>query len=410
MKAWGAGRAIVVSAAAIVCGCDYGSGGSAAHLRGSTDGAQDVSRLATPDGGASDRGPSEGTTTDGGAPDHGSGSDGGDGSVTLSPWPGANAVATVDQVGQWSGNLSGLGYDPATTSGPAVLWGIQNSPSTLYRLLWNATTTTWSSAATDGWNAGKMIHYPDGTGTPDAEGVTRAERNTTAIYVSTERNGDAGSVSRMSVLRFDTSTAGTSLSATHEWNLTADLPASDANLGLEAITWIPDSYLVGAGFVDDSTGQLYDPTRYANHGTGIFFVGLESNGGIYAYALDHVAGAYHRVAAFPGTQASIMDLSFDRDAGYLWSYCDDTCGNRAAVFAIDTAAASATRGHFVLRRLFDHPSTLPNANNEGIAIAPESECTDGQKAFYWADDSATGGNSIRRDTIPCGAFASTPEP
>jgi hypothetical protein len=360
------------------------------------------------DGGASGRGGSDGGASDGeagdGGPSDGGPSDRGDGGVALSPWPGANAVATVDQVGQWSGNLSGLSYDPATTSDPAVLWGIQNSPSMLYRLLWSATTATWASAPTDGWTSGKTIHYPDGTGTPDAEGVTRAERNTTAIYVSTERNGDAGSVSRLSVLRFDTSTAGTSLSATHEWNLTADLPASDANLGLEAITWIPDSYLAGAGFVDDSTGQLYDPTRYANHGTGIFFVGLESNGGIYAYALDHAAGAYHRVAAFPGTQASIMDLSFDRDVGDLWSYCDDTCGNRAAVFAIDTAAASPTRGHFVLRRLFDHPSTLPNANNEGIAIAPESECTAGQKAFYWADDGATSGNSIRRGSIPCGAL------
>jgi hypothetical protein len=283
-----------------------------------------------------------------------------------------------------------------------VLWGVQNSPATLYRLLWNG--TTWASSSTASWNAGKSIHYPDGTGTPDSEGVTRAERNTPAIYVSTERNGDAGTVSRLSVLRFDTGTAGASLNATNEWNLTADLPVSDANLGLEAITWIPDIFLVGAGFVDESTGQLYDPARYANHGTGIFFVGLESNGGIYAYALDHVAGAYHRVAMFPGGQASIMDLSFDRDVGYLWGYCDNTCGNRAAVFEIDGNEASPTQGHFVLRRMFDHPSTLPNANNEGIAIAPESECANGQKAFYWADDSATGGNSIRRDSIPCGTF------
>ena len=42
------------------------------------------------------------------------------------------------------------------------------------------------------------------------------------------------------------------------------------------------------------------------------------------------------------------------------------------------------------------------ANNEGIATAPESECTVGQKAFYWADDGATGGNSIRNGSIPCG--------
>jgi Lamin Tail Domain len=325
-----------------------------------------------------------------------------DGGVTLSSWPGANAVTIVDQVHQFSGNLSGLSYDPATSSGPAVLWGVQNSPSTLYRLLWNG--ATWASTTSDGWTAGKVLHYPDGTGTPDSEGVTKAEAASPAVYVSTERNGDAGTVSRLSVLRFDTSAPGAALTATNEWNLTGDLPAADANLGLEAITWIPDSFLVGAGFVDESTGQLYAPSSYANHGTGIFFVGLEANGTIYAFALDHVGGGFQRIATFVGGQASIMDLSFDRDVGYLWGYCDNTCANHAAVLMIDADPLSATHGHFRLSRLYDHPSTLPDVNNEGIAIAPESECVGGRKSFFWSDDSATGGNSLRRDSIPCGTF------
>jgi hypothetical protein len=322
--------------------------------------------------------------------------------VALAPWPGANATVIVDQAHQFSGNLSGLSYDPATSAGPAVLWAVQNGQSTLYRLLWNG--TTWASTTTDGWSAGKALHYPDGSGTPDAEGVTKAEAASTAVYVSTERNTDAGGVSRLSVLRFDTSAPGAALTATHEWDLTGDLPAADANLGLEAITWIPDSFLVGAGFVDESTNQPYAPSRYANHGTGIFFVGLEANGSIYGFALDHVGGGFQRVATFAGGQASIMDLSFDRDVGYLWGYCDNTCANRAAVLMIDADPLSATRGHFRLSRLYDHPSTLPDVNNEGIAIAPESECTGGRKAFFWTDDSATGGNSLHQDSIPCGQF------
>ena len=64
-----------------------------------------------------------------------------------------------------------------------------------------------------------------------------------------------------------------------------------ANLGLEAITWVPDTYLVASGFIDESTGAAYDPSRYPGHGTGLFFVGVEANGIIYAYALDHVDAA-----------------------------------------------------------------------------------------------------------------------
>ena len=247
----------------------------------------------------------------------------------------------------------------------------------------------------------------DGTGTPDSEGVTRAELDSPAIYVSTERNGDVGTVSRMSVLRFDTSAAGASLSATNEWNLTPDLPVSDPNLGLEAITWIPDAFLVGAGFVDESTGQLYDPSRYANHGTGIFFVGLEPNGSIYGYALDNVAGAYHRVAAtFPGGQASIMNLSFDRDVGYLWGYWRITPCREPRLGVRDRRGRDVADPRTLpcCAACSTTPSTLPNANNEGIGIAPESECANGRKAFYWADDGATGGNSIFRDSIPCGTF------
>jgi hypothetical protein len=74
------------------------------------------------------------------------------------------------------------------------------------------------------------------------------------------------------------------------------------------------------------------------------------------------------------------------------------------VLRVDTSAASPTFGRFVIRRKFERPTTMPNLNNEGIAFAPESECSNGQKAFFWVDDSETGGHSVRRDTIPCGSF------
>lgn len=47
---------------------------------------------------------------------------------------------------------------------------------------------------------------------------------------------------------------------------------------------------------------------------------------------------------------------------------------------------------------------MPNIGNEGIAFAPVSQCTNGQRPFWWTDDGATDGHALRADTIPCTAF------
>lgn len=340
--------------------------------------------------------------------------------VLFGPWPGPNSVTVVDQKGFFGQNLSGLSYQPATATAAAILWGVENSPSVLYRLEWSGSLYVASTA--NGWSAGKTLVYPSGGGSPDAEGLTKAEWDSSAIYVSCERDNDAPGTSRLSVLRFDTLDAGTTLTATHEWNLTADLPKVDPNKGIEALTFVPDDYLTAHGFIDESTGRAYVPLDYAAHGTGLFFLGLEGGDRIYAYALDHTAGTFHRVTSFPSGQAEVIDLSFDRDVGTLWSYCDDACGNRATLLDLEgdpagnlagnpdaaadagpgTGSASSTGGRFQLRRAVSAPMALPNAGNEGIAIAPESECLGGLKSFLWADDSYTDHHALRRGSIPCG--------
>jgi len=72
------------------------------------------------------------------------------------------------------------------------------------------------------------------------------------------------------------------------------------------------------------------------------------------------------------------------------------------VLDIDVKAGSPTLGEFVLRHQFDRPSSLPDSNNEGIAVAPQSECQDGVKSFFWTDDADQDGFSLRTDKIPCG--------
>ncbi len=337
--------------------------------------------------------------------DGGTSSDGGsstDGGVANASWPGANDVVTVDVASTFGTNMSGLFYEPGVTAATSLLWAIQNGPSKLYRL--QASGANYISTPTLGWDTGKTLTYATGTGAPDSEGVTRAELTSAAMYVSSERDNNANTVSRLSILRYDTDAAGATLTATHDWNVTADIPAVGANLGLEAITWLPDTYLVANGFYDEHAAATYSPLSYPNHGTGLFLVGVEATGSLYAYALNHADSTFTRVATIASGQVAVMDLSFDRATGYLWADCDNTCGNKITVLDIVTTPLAANMGRFAVRRVFDRPSSLPNINNEGITFAPETECVAGKKSFFWSDDDQTDGHALRRDAIPCGRF------
>ncbi len=318
-------------------------------------------------------------------------------------WPGGGAIATVDLLNAFPSNLSGLIYEIGTGPGGAdVLWGIRNDPSTMYRLVLSG--GNWIPATDNNWSSGRLLHYPDGTGNPDAEDLTYTTGSSAGMYVATERDNANGGVSRPAILRFDPASAAGDLNATHVWDLTADLPVVGPNLGLEGIAWIPDTYLVSKGFFDDHAGHAYNPGDYADHAGGLFFVGLEGNGMVYVYALNHTNSTFTRITAFfTGFPMGVMSVHFDRDLGYLWATCDDTCGGLHDIFEIDVAPGSPTLGHMRLTHIFNRPSGMANFNNEGFAFTPLSLCSGGFRPVFWADDSDDNGHALRQGTLTCAA-------
>ncbi|WP_437644893.1 SOS response-associated peptidase family protein [Sorangium sp. So ce362] len=314
------------------------------------------------------------------------------GSTQLSPWPGKAEVRTLDREDAFERDLSGLTYEA-----PGVLWATDNLSAKLFRLLKSG--GSYAPDTSKDWASGKRLHYPNGKGTPDAEGVTFAATSAAGVYVCAERDADDSSVSRLSVLRYDVTAAGATLTATHEWNLTALLPEVGANAGLEAITWAADSLLTAHRFFDESKARAYVPSDYGEHGAGLFLVGVEQTGKVYAFALNHESGAATLVASISTPLGGVMGLELDRDTGRLWAYCDDTCDNQSAVLGIDDAL-----GRFVLERRFTHPGGLPDSNNEGIALAPDAECSGGVKPFFWTDDADADGFSVREGSLACGCL------
>lgn len=292
-----------------------------------------------------------------------------------STWPGSAEVHNADAKDAFGENLSGLSFES-----PGVLWAVRNGPGTLYRLTPDG--PDWTP------DAGRDLHYPDGSGDPDAEGVVATADG---VFAATERDNDDKDHSLQQILRFDPAPSG-SPNATGAWNLTPDLPKSEANSGIEAISWIPDSYLTAHGFRDDHTGAAYDPATYAGHGQGLYLVGLETTGAIYAYALDLAGDHYTRVTTFASGLPGVMDLEFEPSTGKLWSVCDDTCHGQSTTLTVDT------RGHFTPTATYKRPSGMPDYNNEGFAIGA---CQSGAKPVLWSDDSADKGHALRAGTLPC---------
>jgi Lamin Tail Domain len=329
--------------------------------------------------------------------------------VPAAAWPGAATVATADAANVFGSNLSGLAYQPSGSGARGVLWAVRNGPSTLYRLIYDG--TKWTPDTANGWGAGKTLVYPDGSGVPDAEGVTLAGGDANGVYVSVERNDDGphSNTSRPAMLRYDTASAGPTLVATREFDLTPDLPGLAANAGLEAVTWVPDSLLVSKGFFDESAGMTYNPATYPNHGAGLFFGGVEQDGRILAYALDLTTGTLTRVATIASGFPKIMELTYEPESTHLWAVCDDSCDGRTATLDI------AQSGRFAVTHRFDRPAGMANLNNEGFAIAPQAECVNGLKPVFWSDDSNTGQHALRTGALNCTAqpqprLQPTPQP
>ena len=317
----------------------------------------------------------------------------------LPAWPGGPSITAVDEVGLAPENLSGLEYEDSGSAAPDSIWAVLNSPSQLFQLQFNG--TAWVPATT------KTLLYPNGLGIPDAEGVTVVDGHASnGLFVGTERDtsGANSSTSKNAILRFDPSVAGASISATGQWDLTADLPATGANLGIETVTWLPDLFLTGQNLLDEHTNLPYNPSSYPNHGTGLFAVGVEANGMFYVYALDLTGSTFTRVATFTSGLAGVMASDFDPDTGLFWAHCDNGCANRTSLLRI-----SPSTHKFEVSATYAAAGDMPIGENfEGMTIAPNDECVDNLKPVYWSDDGdgvnfPTVGHSLVVGRITCSA-------
>ncbi|WP_309127728.1 lamin tail domain-containing protein [Microbacterium sp.] len=310
------------------------------------------------------------------------------GETAVSPWPGSQQVRALDTSPTFLEDSSGL--DVQQTADGAFLWGIDNGEGRLWKL---KASSDGSVEQLAGWEQGKRIRFQKDAGDPgaagpDTEGVTVDDDG--AVYVAAERDNSAKGVNRNVVLKVDPDAAAGDLIAEREWDLTALLPAVGANLGIEAVEWVPDDVLAGALF-DQTRNAAYRPADHPGHGDGLFFVAVEDGGRVYAFALGSDGSATLIAEIAPGL-AGVMGLDYDSVLDVLWAVCDDGCQGRSAQITLNGTAAPAI-AHFA------RPAGMPDINNEGFATAPASLSQDGTRPVWWFADGLAA-EALRVGTLP----------
>ncbi|WP_292830867.1 lamin tail domain-containing protein [Microbacterium sp.] len=313
-------------------------------------------------------------------------------------WPGASTVEVVDAVDAFTdldandeGDVSGVAFDP---NDPSILWVAMNKGR-----LFKMHQVDGLYTAFPEWDGGLPLRFVDGGGELDAEGVTVGPDG--AIYLTSERdNLRAKGTSYNKVARYDVSavsSATTELIATHEWDVN-EFVQTGTNLGLEGITYVPDAFLVNAGW--RAGGAAY--TAAAHPTPGLFVTAVEGTGALHFFSLAVGAPPVEvkvEASGFPWS----MDVAYDPDRAALWTLCDDSCGGVYNILKV-------VDGDFRVDRTYARPAGMPNLNNEGMAIAPSSTCTDDFQDVVWADDGDTDGHSLRSGTLPCVEVSVDPEP
>ncbi|MFJ9929478.1 lamin tail domain-containing protein [Streptomyces misionensis] len=321
-------------------------------------------------------------------------------------WPGGKDVTIADDVcafttstGPEGRDLSGLAFDP---SNPSVLWAAKNK-NWLFKLV--KSNGKWIPDPS--WSAtGKQLRFLGGSGEPDSEGLTVGGNG--HVYVTSERDNAKNTVPKDTIMEFDPSAAGSTLTPLRQWDMTAQFPQlntgskDDANLGFEGVGYVPDSWLTANGWVDPLTGAAYDPANYPLHGSGLFFAGLEWDGTLHVYGLNS-DGTFTTFGTISTGKSSVMDVTFDAGTQRIIATCDNTCSETHTFMKVDSTGA------IVPDVTYTNPAVMPTDNLEGFAIAPASTCADGSREAVWTDDGVYGfgpgsssyGHALYSGTFPC---------
>jgi hypothetical protein len=280
-------------------------------------------------------------------------------------------------VNDFHSDLSGAVWNPvsrqlwvATNNGPSMIWVVEENGVGGFDI---------------GSQAGTRGQWSD---FEDLEGLTLADFDEPeTLYLVIER------LNR--IREFDLSVYGTA-TLVNEWDTSPHMPDA-GNDGAEAITFVPDEYLVRHGFVDGS-GNPYESTQGMG---GIMLVGHQSGGFVYAFDLNRDTGEFIFVGQYQTDRNETAGLEFDRSTGLLYIW------HGANHLALEVTRLSSTLNASDRKldtvKVYSGPAPIlfGSTNYEGIAIASNEDCLLDQRDFFLTIDGGGFWSLLDFQQFPC---------
>lgn len=231
-------------------------------------------------------------------------------------------------------------------------------------------------------NKGKAVKFikdannPKAIG-PDSEGITVDSKG--RVYLAVERDNGEKNINKNMILQVaDPFKDKKEMLADKEWNITNLLPDVGANLGIETIEWVSFDNINGLLY-DQKNNKALDKNDYPNaYANGIFFVGLEANGHVYALVLEE-DGKAEVISEIETGLGGVMSMDFDLANNVLWANADNDYNNIHNIIQFNGSKIPK------IVHVTAPKDMNIDLNNEGFMIDPEVS-EDGLRATYWFMD------------------------
>jgi hypothetical protein len=299
-------------------------------------------------------------------------------------WASAQNLTAVEGPGtnDFHVDLSGACWNPLTRR----LWLCRNGPTGATSKVWVLREDAAGSFVVDtqGSQRGEW------TGFGDLEAVAQADFGEAVIFTL-----DEGSET---IREYGVSTYGVAV-LQNTWDTSAFLPLS-GGLGAEGLTFVPDAHLAAQGFVD-AAGLPHTST----HGTGgLFFVGHQNGGRVYAFDLDRTSGSFTFVGAYRTGGTETAELAFDRSTGRLYALHGHDV-NEIEVLSLASTVVGTER-KLVPVLTYAPPPGMPSGTNlEGLTLVPKQDCASGERSLFLTVDDGGAVSLVRFREFPCGESA-----
>ncbi len=211
----------------------------------------------------------------------------------------------------------------------------------------------------------------------DTEDITQVDYNVNEFFTIDENNYE--------IRKYSYSTNFSSLTKLKSWNLLlAPSPMTDTgNSGPEGIAFVPDQFLIAAGFISQSTGQLYTSVKGMG---GLMFVAQQEQGAIWVFDVNpDKIDDFAYVGKYQTNRNESCDLEFDRSTGLLYilhnTWKSNPDNNYLEVSDLKSTVVNVNERKLIAVNEYTIANPSKNANIEGFAITPN--CADENNVSVW---------------------------